>query len=101
MPVLGSCVAPWRTDIELGRRDQIVRARLEENLLKFAELALLVGDSRLLRDLLEDPVHQVGLRLLDPEPLELGRDLPPVVGGVIDDVAQYYPRGQGRRPAAP
>src|SRR5262249_56844832 len=59
------------------------------------------GTSRRLWNLLEDPVHEVGFRLLDPKPLELRRDLPPVVGGVIDDMAQHCPRGQGPRTAAP
>src|SRR5215831_3293890 len=43
-----------------------------------------------LRNLLEDPVHEVGLRLLDPEALEFGRD-----------VVRLRGRGQGFGRARP
>src|SRR5215472_7383985 len=54
----------------------------------------------LLGNLLDHPKEEVGGRLFDPEPFQLGGDLPAVVGGVIDNVAQQRPRRQGRRAAA-
>ena len=41
--------------------------------------------------LLHDPVDHVGHRRIDPQTFELGRDLPAMVGGVIDDVPQHRP----------
>jgi hypothetical protein len=49
--------------------------------------------SRRLRYLLECPEDDVGCRLLDSQPLELGRDLAAVVGRMVDHVPQYDPRG--------
>src|SRR5690242_4264442 len=51
------------------------------------------GPSGLLRNLLENPVHEVRLGLLDAEALELGCNLSSMVSSVIDDVAQDCPRG--------
>lgn len=44
--------------------------------------------------LLQRPEHHVGLRLVDPKPFELGRDLSPVIARVVDHVPQRYPRRQ-------
>jgi hypothetical protein len=41
----------------------------------------------LLGDLLDHPKEEVGVRLFDPEPFQLGGDLTTVVAGVIDNVA--------------
>src|SRR5262249_42912277 len=53
----------------------------------------------LLGDLLEDPEEKVRERRLDAEPFELGGDLTAVVSRVVDNMAQYRPRRQGRRKA--
>ncbi len=44
--------------------------------------------------MLERPVDEVGGELLDSQPLELGRDLPAVVGRVVDNVPQHDPWGR-------
>ena len=43
-------------------------------------------------------LDQVGHRRLDSEPLELGRNLASVIGGMVDDLPQNGPRGQHRGP---
>ena len=50
----------------------------------------------LLGNLLDRPKEEVGVRLFDPEPFELGGDLAAVVGGVVDNVAQQRPRQASR-----
>src|SRR5262245_62485174 len=49
----------------------------------------------LLGDLLDHPKEEVGGRLFDPEPFELGGDLTAVVGRVTDNVAQNRTPRQG------
>src|SRR5262249_4194161 len=48
----------------------------------------------LLRNLLDRPKEEVGARLFDPEPFQLGSDLTAVIGRVIDNVAQHRPSRQ-------
>src|SRR5262249_33704729 len=55
----------------------------------------------LLGNLLDHPKEEIGDRLLDPEPFQLGGNLATVVGGVIDNMAERRPRRQGCRAAAP
>src|SRR5437870_2974522 len=62
---------------------------------------LLTRLSLLLRNLLHDPEEEIRQRLFDPEPLELGRYLPAVIGRMIDNVAQHRPRRQRCGSAAP
>src|SRR5947208_4546325 len=59
------------------------------------------GRLLLLRELLDRPPDEVRLGLLDAEALELGSDLAPVVGGVIDHVPQHDPRREDGSAAAP
>ena len=59
---------------------------------KHKSMACLVRSAKgcglcLLRNLLDHPEEEVGGRLVDPEPFQLGGDLTAVVGGVIDNVA--------------
>src|ERR1700732_5218131 len=57
--------------------------------------------SLLLRNLLNHPEDEIRSWLFDPEPLELGRYLPAMIGRMIDNVAQHRPRRQRRGSAAP
>src|SRR5262245_31995242 len=55
--------------------------------------------SCLLGNLLDHPEEEVGNRLFDPEPFELGGDLAAVAGRVTDNVAPHRPPRQGESAA--
>src|SRR5260370_20219136 len=56
--------------------------------------------SLLLRNLLNHPEEEIRQWLFDPEPFELGRYLPAVIGRMIDSVAQHRPPRQREGSAA-
>jgi len=61
-------------------------AKLREELPWQSVRAFIHLSSRLLRDLFQGPEDEVRRRRLDTEPLQFGRDLAAVVGGVVDQV---------------